>query len=470
MKRHSRPVHRQLPYRTDCEPPPRSVHEHVYETCDRATTEPLPWGGPRQTVTAENDGLSVSRSLVFQNDEVAFEYVVSSERSRRVRFRLVDRYPGEGVAERTATDRDEPYTVVDATWWLDADSELEFRRRVPDAYRDVVLPTENVADTSPQISALGPRDGNRPTAGHAIEESTSHGASVLVALPAYNEAASISRVVANAKRHADAVLVVDDGSDDGTAARAWEAGAFVTEHDTNRGYGATLKTIFAAGVDVGVDHLVILDSDGQHEPADIPRLVAEQRASDADLVIGNRFGEGADTSLPRYRRFGLGVINVLTNIAIGRRLTGSTIQDTQSGFRAYSSRALRSLLTDDELGERMEISTDILYHAEQHGYAVTEVGTTIFYEVEGASSHNPVFHGYLLVRNLLPMISRERPLFVLWTLSLLFTVVGIGAPAVMLGGLQLGVGALTSWAVLLTGSLLCATGATLYTLGRGNGI
>ena len=73
------------------------------------------------------------------------------------------------------------------------------------------------------------------------------------------------------------VLVIDDGSDDDTADRAKEAGATVIEHEVNSGYGAALKTTFVEAHRLGVDHLVILDGDGQHDASDIPKLVAEQQ-------------------------------------------------------------------------------------------------------------------------------------------------------------------------------------------------
>lgn len=98
--------------------------------------------------------------------------------------------------------------------------------------------------------------------------------SIVVGIPAYNESGSIASVVTAAEEYADSVLVVDDGSRDETALVASEAGATVIEHEYNRGYGAALKTLFRAANREEAEHLVIIDADNQHDPADIPRLVA----------------------------------------------------------------------------------------------------------------------------------------------------------------------------------------------------
>ena len=104
----------------------------------------------------------------------------------------------------------------------------------------------------------------------------------LVAMPAYNEEAYIAKTVLGARRHADAVLVVDDGSTDETVPIAEALGAMVIRHTTNRGYGGALQTIFSAARRMGVEELVIIDV--QYDPAAIPRLLAELRAGN-DAVL-----------------------------------------------------------------------------------------------------------------------------------------------------------------------------------------
>jgi glycosyltransferase involved in cell wall biosynthesis/predicted RNA-binding Zn-ribbon protein involved in translation (DUF1610 family) len=265
----------------------------------------------------------------------------------------------------------------------------------------------------------------RPAAGdEAIVERQS--LSVLVALPAYNEAQTVGDVVEEADPYADEVLVVDDGSDDDTAERAAAAGASVVEHETNGGYGAALKTIFREAYRRDVDHLVILDSDGQHDPSDIPELVDRQWSSGAEIVVGSRFVEGAATDMPAYRRFGLKVINVLINLSLGVIRPSSTVADTQCGFRAYDRRAIRALAHDDRIGEGMDASIDILFHAHQHDYRIEEVPTTVSYDVEDANNHNPVFHGYQLMKNVLRTLEYERPILFLGLPGFLLAFAGLG--------------------------------------------
>lgn len=245
----------------------------------------------------------------------------------------------------------------------------------------------------------------RPAAEAVDEKATS---TVLVGVPAYNEAQSIASVVANAKTYADEVLVVDDGSDDETKERALEAGAKVATHETNMGYGATLRTIFQFAYVMDVDHLVTLDGDGQHDPGDIPKLVEAQRTSGADIVIGSRFADGADTDIPTYRRVGLAVVNALTNAGLRLRYSSPGVSDTQSGFRAYQRSAIETIVEADEIGTGMGASLDILFEAAREGNEIEEVPTTINYDIEDPSSQSPIVHGLgLLLAIFLELIPRR---------------------------------------------------------------
>ena len=253
-----------------------------------------------------------------------------------------------------------------------------------------------------------------------------HPIRTMVAIPAYNEAGTIRDVVHNASSYADTVVVIDDGSDDDTANVARDAGATVVTHEENGGYGSSLKTAFREAMKRDAEHLVVLDGDGQHDAADIPQLVDELEYNGADVVIGSRFADGATSDLPRYRWVGLKVINGLTNLSMGVLRSRSWVRDTQSGFRAYSSPAIQSLARDDSIGDQMDASTDILYHAHEHDYDIEEVGTTITYEVENASSHNPVKHGLTLLNNVLQTIEKERPVMIFGIPGLIFTLIGVG--------------------------------------------
>lgn len=249
-------------------------------------------------------------------------------------------------------------------------------------------------------------------------------AGTVVAIPAYNEESTVGAVVEDAAPYADEVIVVDDGSDDDTAAAAETAGATVVTHDANAGYGAALKTAFREAARREVAHLVVLDADGQHNPADIPDLV-ERVEEGADVVIGSRFVRDGWSDLSVYRWLGLKTINTLTNASMGAFRSDAKVADTQSGFRVYSRRAIESLAADDSIGDYMTASTDIIYHAHRRDYDVQEVGTSITYAVDDPNSHNPVRHGLSLVSNILKMVEKERPVTVFGVPGFFCTLFGL---------------------------------------------
>lgn len=249
---------------------------------------------------------------------------------------------------------------------------------------------------------------------------------ILVGIPAYNEEQAIADVVIDALQYADDVLVVDDSSDDTTAEQATDAGATVIEHEVNQGYGGALKTIFEEASRVRTDSLVILDADGQHNPEQIPDLLETQQTTDADIVIGSRFTDGGATDAPLYRRVGLGVVNLLTNLSLGVVRSDSWITDTQSGFRLYSRSAIDSLAAAEGISNQMSASTDILYHAQHNNFEIEEVGAEIKYDVEDASNIHPISHGITLVMNIIRTIEQDRPVTILGIPGFVLTLIGIG--------------------------------------------
>lgn len=232
---------------------------------------------------------------------------------------------------------------------------------------------------------------------------------VVAGIPAYNEESSIGSVVSQTAPHVDAVLVVDDGSEDATAGQARRAGAWIIEHGENHGYGAALKTLFDTAVSIDAGALVVLDGDGQHDVEDIPDLLAAQEETGADIVIGSRFVPGASGNTPLYRQIGLAIVNHLTNIGLRFRGDSNRIADTQSGFRLYSRTAIESLANDGALGEGMDASLGILFHAAEQDFSVHEIPTEIAYDVEAPSSEHPVRHGLSLIARITREIVRTPP-------------------------------------------------------------
>jgi glycosyltransferase involved in cell wall biosynthesis len=151
-------------------------------------------------------------------------------------------------------------------------------------------------------------------------------------IPCLNEARTIGPLVREVLRHLPRVIVVDDGSSDGTSAEAKNNGALVQAHSTPLGKGAALKTAFNHAQALGCGWALALDGDGQHRPADIPALLAEAEAAGADLVVGNRMGNAA--SMPRVRRW--------VNRWMSRELSefcGASWPDTQCGLRLLNLQA-----------------------------------------------------------------------------------------------------------------------------------
>src|SRR5690349_4093402 len=163
-------------------------------------------------------------------------------------------------------------------------------------------------------------------------------ASPTVALiPAYNEARFIGSLVLAALAHVDLALVVDDGSSDRTAEIARRAGATVFRHSQNQGKAAAVNTGFLYMRQLKAAGVVMLDGDGQHTADDIPRVLEPILAGEADIVVGSRFLD-VKSDIPLYRQVGQHGLTLATNLTSGVR-----VSDSQSGYRAFSSRAIEKL-------------------------------------------------------------------------------------------------------------------------------
>lgn len=296
------------------------------------------------------------------------------------------------------------------------------------------------------------------------------GVRTLIAIPAYNEAETIATVVQQVSRYADEVLVVDDGSDDATRKIAEDAGATVISHERNRGYGAALKTAFVTADSWGVECLVIIDGDGQHDVSDVPKLCTQVTEENANVAIGSRFAGDARSEIPLYRRFGLGVVNTFTNVSMGLLHPRTWVSDTQSGFRAYDEHVIESL-ANAELGEDMAASLDILYHIGSEGFTITELPTIINYDVDNGHSQNPVKHGLRLVSTILRTVERKHPIGFVGLPGFTLALIGIAtayatmANYINTGTFPLGLG-LVSTSLSLAGILACFTAIILHSLNQ----
>jgi glycosyltransferase involved in cell wall biosynthesis len=201
--------------------------------------------------------------------------------------------------------------------------------------------------------------------------------SIAAVIPGYREEKHIGDVVRRTRQQLDDVLVVDDGSDDQTAARAREAGAEVIVHPQNRGKGESIKTGLRHWLDRQFDYVVILDADGQHLPEEIDRFVNAASTLDAQLFIGTRMNDLS--GMPLLRR----IVNRYMSNRISR-VCGQKIPDTQCGFRM-----LHRQLVPDVLGgaDRFDYETEMLIFASRKGYRIESVPISTVYSDEVSSIH-----------------------------------------------------------------------------------
>jgi len=206
---------------------------------------------------------------------------------------------------------------------------------------------------------------------------------VLVAIPAFDEAGTVGAVVAGARDHAP-VLVVDDGSTDGTAEIARAAGATVMRHARRQGKGAALATALTTARHWGVTRVVTLDADAQHDPRDIPALLAASAAAPRAIVVGTRLGDDAP-ALPRGRALAIRLAGFWLNW-----IAGTAVADTQSGFRVYPV----ALFEEARLrGGRFVFETAVLVEALRRGWSVREVPIRVVSRAPRASRFHPVADG-----------------------------------------------------------------------------
>jgi glycosyltransferase involved in cell wall biosynthesis len=239
---------------------------------------------------------------------------------------------------------------------------------------------------------------------------------VLVAIPCYNEGLTIGTLVLKARSHADEVLVIDDGSSDDTAVIARLSGANVLVHARQQGKGAGVLDAMRYAREGDFDALVLLDGDGQHNPDEVPAVVAPILEAGADLVIGSRF-LGTDDEIPLYRRFGQQVLNVFTNASADYSST-----DSQSGFRALSRRALEAAETFVSDGSNVE--SDMIAYLSARELAITEVPISVRYEVPHRHKKNPITHGLGVLSNIAALIGARSPLLFFGVPGLVLLLVG----------------------------------------------
>ncbi|MGI0010296.1 MAG: glycosyltransferase family 2 protein [Nitrosopumilaceae archaeon] len=234
-------------------------------------------------------------------------------------------------------------------------------------------------------------------------------------IPAYNEERTIYDVIKRTLNYVDKVIVCDDGSNDKTSQKATDASAIVIRHEKNLGKGAALKSLFKHAKEIDSDIMITLDGDGQFLPEEIERLVKPILDNGSDVVIGQRFEDTKE--MPSYRKAGNKILDKFTNLA-----SELPFRDTQSGFRAYSKKAIQLIkFTNDGFGADSEILID----ATRKGLKISEVKVTVIYDTGGkTSTKNPILHSAGVMTTLLELIALRHPLTYLGIPGLILIIVG----------------------------------------------
>jgi glycosyltransferase involved in cell wall biosynthesis len=183
---------------------------------------------------------------------------------------------------------------------------------------------------------------------------------VCVVIPAYNAEGTVGAVVRGALAFLEVVIVCDDGSTDDTARVAREAGAHVIRLPENRGKGYCLRRLFAEARKMGFDVVIAMDSDGQHDPADIPRFLDAHRNDPGSIIVGSRMAD--EDAIPVHRRNSMLVARFYVCLAANRY-----IDDTQCGYRLYPLSVVESMALHKE---RYVTETELLVKSGDSGVSI----------------------------------------------------------------------------------------------------
>jgi glycosyltransferase involved in cell wall biosynthesis len=235
---------------------------------------------------------------------------------------------------------------------------------------------------------------------------------IVVGVPAYNEESTIAKTILRAKKHVSKIVVVDDGSTDDTSRIAESLGATVLFNDRNMGKGQALKTIFKIARELEADVLVTIDADAQHDADDIPKVAEPVLDGTADVAVGAR------TTGPRFRRVAQKALDIATAVYD----KDGVVVDSQSGFRAYSRRAIDRM----DFGERgMGVESESLKKASQEGLVIKQVPIRVSYGAETDHTLHPVLHFSDVLSTLAKIALLKRPLRFLGIPAVLMVLFGL---------------------------------------------
>jgi glycosyltransferase involved in cell wall biosynthesis len=242
---------------------------------------------------------------------------------------------------------------------------------------------------------------------------------VVVGIPANNEEKTIAKVILLAQRYIPRILVCDDGSTDLTAEISERLGAEVVRHKRRMGYGAAIRSLFERAKILNSDVLVTIDADGQHDPRDISVLIQPILNGDADIATGSRFVgcHCVEQQMPTHRRIGVRIITLLMNF-----LSGSSLDDAQHGFRAYSRKALENLVIHED---GMGASVEILLSSRKLALRSVEVPISVNYSDRETHVYDSLRHGSGVLMSLVRLVGEEKPLLIVGLPGLVSVMIGM---------------------------------------------
>ncbi len=216
-------------------------------------------------------------------------------------------------------------------------------------------------------------------------------------VPAYNEQESVVRVIEEIRAFDPGfeVVVVDDGSVDGTAAAAERAGAHVVRLPFNLGIGGAVQTGFRYAHENGFRLAVRVDGDGQHDPSQLGALLGPVLADEADIVVGSRFVEDGGYRSSLSRRMGITILAKTLSVFVGRRVT-----DPTSGFQALNHKAI-ALFAADYPHDYPEVEAALMVH--KHKLRMIEVPVQMRERSAGQSSIGALASVYYMVKVMLAL-------------------------------------------------------------------
>jgi glycosyltransferase involved in cell wall biosynthesis len=215
---------------------------------------------------------------------------------------------------------------------------------------------------------------------------------IIAVIPAYNEADTVGVIASRTLCHVDQVIVVDDGSTDGTVEEVRKLPLSIVHHPTNLGKAASLWNGMQHALNAGADKVITLDADGQHRPEDIPRLIAAGRANPTALILAARTKQRGQ--VPKLRGFA----NAMADFWISWA-SGCPIRDTQSGFRLYPAELIRRVRVPHGRHNGFVFESEILIEAARQEFPVVSIDIAAVYRPNArASYYRPLIDTVRIIR------------------------------------------------------------------------